>query len=138
MTPPITLPVTLAPGDLDLIADRVAAILAARAPVQPASAYIVVGEAARILGISPKTIQNYLSAGRLTRHGGPRRPLVARAEVEALAAGSEAVHRRNAPFRSRRPGVSPPAYSVRVRHEIRSGVNPMESDFANGEGGAFR
>jgi hypothetical protein len=40
--------------------------------------------AARLLGVVPKTVHNMLSAGRLQRHGIPRRPRASRKEIDAL------------------------------------------------------
>jgi transposase-like protein len=45
---------------------------------------VTVQRAADLVGVQPKTIRNWIAAGRLTRHGAPRRPLVLRAEVEQL------------------------------------------------------
>ena len=44
--------------------------------------FISVGRAADLLGVTPKTIRNWISSGRLGRYGAPRRPLVARSDVE--------------------------------------------------------
>jgi hypothetical protein len=46
--------------------------------------HLTVREAAGLAGVAPKTIQNWLSDGRLIRHGVPRRPLVDRVELENL------------------------------------------------------
>jgi excisionase family DNA binding protein len=46
--------------------------------------FLTVQEAARLAGVTPKTIHNWLSSGRLVRHGVPRRPLVDRKELEDL------------------------------------------------------
>lgn len=50
---------------------------------------ITVREAALRAGVSPKTVVNWLSAGRLTRHGVPRHPMVKRAELDELLAPRE-------------------------------------------------
>jgi len=46
--------------------------------------WLSVGEAARLAGVRPKTVHNWLSTRRLTRYGVPRRPLVDRRELEDL------------------------------------------------------
>jgi excisionase family DNA binding protein len=46
--------------------------------------FLTVQEAARLAGVAPKTVHNWLSDGRLVRHGVPRRPLVDRKELEDL------------------------------------------------------
>ena len=45
---------------------------------------VTVERAADLVGVSPKTIRNWIASGTLTRQGAPRRPLVLRAEVEQL------------------------------------------------------
>jgi excisionase family DNA binding protein len=47
---------------------------------------LTIAQAAELAGVTPKTISNWLSAGRLSRHGVARRPLVSRAQLEALLA----------------------------------------------------
>jgi excisionase family DNA binding protein len=79
----VSVTVVLTDDQLELIASRVAAILAA-APPTGGDPLVSVDEAARMLGVTRKTVANMLSDGRLTRHGASRRPLVARAEVEAM------------------------------------------------------
>ena len=44
--------------------------------------YVTVPRAAEMLGVSEKTVRNWLSAGRLQKFGAPRRRLVLRAEIE--------------------------------------------------------
>jgi len=46
--------------------------------------WLSVGEAARLAGVRPKTVHNWLSTRRLTRYGVPRRPLVDRRDLEDL------------------------------------------------------
>ena len=46
--------------------------------------FMTVQEAARLAGVTPKTVHNWLCEGRLVRHGVPRRPLVDREELEHL------------------------------------------------------
>jgi hypothetical protein len=43
-----------------------------------------VADAAKLAGLARKTIHNYLSEGRLTRHGLPGVPMVSRAELLGL------------------------------------------------------
>lgn len=109
--------VELSPGQVEQIATRVAAILADRsAPAPPPGAFVTVAEAAALLGVRPKTVANYLSSGRLTRHGGPRRPLVARAEVEAFASGGGRERpAEHTPRRRRRPRHAGPTFTDRAR-----------------------
>ncbi len=45
---------------------------------------MTVQEAVRRAGVTPKTVHNWLSEGRLVRPGVPRRPLVEREELEHL------------------------------------------------------
>lgn len=98
---------TLSPGQVDELARRVAEILAERAAPAPApAAFVTLAEAAALLGVSAKTVRNMMGEkdGRLSRHGAPRRPLVARVEVEALAAGAG---REKPTERVRRPDRPP-------------------------------
>jgi hypothetical protein len=68
-------------------AEMVLATLDARAEVRERP-YLTPAEAARVAGVSPRTIRAWFAAGRLRRHGGsPRRPLVERAELVALLDG---------------------------------------------------
>lgn len=79
----INLSVHLAGDQIELIARKVAEILATK--VLDAGELLPVSAAAEFLGVTPKTIRNMLSDGRLKRHGGPRRPLVARGDLDRLA-----------------------------------------------------
>lgn len=118
MTSALTLSVSLTDDDLDALAERVATILAARSmDAAPAGDHLAVPAAAALLGVSPKTVRNYLASGRLTRHGAPRRPLVARVEVEAMARGEA---RARPAERVRRPSRARPAertFTARARGE---------------------
>ena len=46
---------------------------------------VTVARAAELRGVSPKTIRNWLSSGRLTRHGDTRAPLVDRSELTSIS-----------------------------------------------------
>lgn len=87
----LTVEVTLTVEQLEVIAERVATILAERSEqvgyAEATCSFVSIAEAARLLGVTAKTVQNMVSDGRLSRHGGPRRPLASRSEVTALAAG---------------------------------------------------
>jgi hypothetical protein len=48
------------------------------------SPWLSVEEAAKLAGVSPKTVHNWLSARRLNRYGVPRRPGIDRGELDAL------------------------------------------------------
>lgn len=78
----------LADGQLEEIARRVADILREQSatPETPTDdrELLRVADAAKLSGLSPKTLYNYLSEGRLARHGQPRAPMVSRAELLAL------------------------------------------------------
>lgn len=109
------LTVRLDPADLETLAQRVAELLADRTPVAapgPAPDMLTVPQAAALLGVTPKTVTNYLSAGRLARGGVPKRPLVSREEVEALARGEA---RPRPAQRVRRPGPAGEAFTRRAR-----------------------
>jgi hypothetical protein len=85
----VPLTITLTDAQLDdlaeVLADRVAGILAARRGGD-ALELIDDREAAELAGVSPRTIANWRSRGRLTRFGIPGRPRVSRAEVLELMA----------------------------------------------------
>jgi hypothetical protein len=116
MSGDLTLAVTLAPEQLDALAERVADILAERqATAEVAGDYITPTVAAGMLGVSAKTIRNMVSDGRLTRHGAPRRPLVARDEVLALARGEGRQPRENVRRPSARPRRSARTFTARAR-----------------------
>lgn len=90
MAEPVVLRVELTPEQVETIADHVAGVLAARGASHPpggseVAPFIPVKEAARLLGLAPKTVYAMFSDGRLTRHGVSGRALASRAEVEALA-----------------------------------------------------
>jgi hypothetical protein len=74
---------TLTDGQIEELAQRVAEILADRAPSEP-SEQLTVAQAAALAGVSTKTVRNWMSAGRLVRHGAPRAPRVARDELLAV------------------------------------------------------
>jgi len=78
--------VTLTDAQLEAIAHRVAELLAEGRASEPAAELLTVSQAAELAGVTRKTIANWLSAGRLRRHGVARRPRVSRVEVEALLA----------------------------------------------------
>jgi len=84
----VNVTLTLDDAQLEVIARRVADILQARAggTPDPSPDLLTVARAAELAGVTPKTISNWLPAGRLTRHGVARRPLVSRAELERLLA----------------------------------------------------
>jgi excisionase family DNA binding protein len=70
------------------------------------SPWLSVDEAARMAGVSPKTVHNWLSARRLNRYGVPRRPLVDREELDALLRPVPEVAPRHQLRRSARRPVS--------------------------------
>ena len=82
----MSLTITLTDDQLDVVAKRVLELLKAdqRPPTDPD--LVSVDRAAELAGVAPKTIANWVSGGRLTRHGVPRKPLVSRAELLALLA----------------------------------------------------
>jgi len=84
----VDLTVILTDDQLEVIGHRVAEILRGDASQADAQAddrdLLRVADAARLAGLSPKTIANYLSEGRLTRYGQPRVPMVSRAELLAM------------------------------------------------------
>jgi excisionase family DNA binding protein len=82
----LDLTVTLTDDQLEAIAHRVAELLADRRASEPAPELLTVSQAAELAGVTRKTIANWLSAGRLRRHGVARRPWVSRVELEALLA----------------------------------------------------
>lgn len=94
--------VTLTDAQLEAIAHRVAELLSDRLASEPAPELLTVSQAAELAGVTRKTIANWLSAGRLRRHGVARRPWVSRVELEALLApqlpqGTEPSSRRGKP-----------------------------------------
>jgi hypothetical protein len=95
----VDLTVTLTDDQLEAIALRVAELLADREASEPVPELLTVSRTAELAGASVKTVRNWLSSGRLTRHGPPRHPIVARAELMALLAGPQ----RTAPHRARAP-----------------------------------
>lgn len=50
----------------------------------PSSPYLTLGEAADFARYKKRTIQRWLAAGKLTRHGHGRRPLIKRQELTDL------------------------------------------------------
>jgi excisionase family DNA binding protein len=77
----VNITMMLTDDQLDELAQRVAEILACR---EPEPDLLTLDQAASMAGVSPRTISNWISAGRLERHGVARKPLVARAELLAL------------------------------------------------------
>jgi Helix-turn-helix domain len=103
----VIITLTLADDQLEEIAQRVAEILAAREPTSPTPDLLTVAQAAEVAGVSPKTIANWLSGGRLTRCGAPRSPLVDRAELQAFL--DPEGRRQTRTVRRTRPGKPRPA-----------------------------
>lgn len=78
------------PVAAELPAETLAALreaLVVTTPAPAVSPYLTADEAADVLRCRRRRIYELCSDGRLTRHGEGRRLLVARAEVERLAAG---------------------------------------------------
>lgn len=91
----------------ELIDRRVEERLAELERQAPATPYLSVDEAAAFLRCSRQHIYDLRSSGRLTRHGDGTRALVARAELEQLAADSHRVAPgAGRPHRERTSGVS--------------------------------
>jgi excisionase family DNA binding protein len=74
----------LGPHELAPLADALDGARNSSRVSQELLPFMTVQEAARRAGVSPKTVHNWLSDGRLVRHGVPRRPLVEREELEQL------------------------------------------------------
>ena len=74
-------------GFVDQVADRVAAILAARHTTPAPPRWLTVEEAAAYIGAKPKRIYDLRSAGRLSRTGDGSRVLVNRQELDDLIVG---------------------------------------------------
>ena len=75
---------------VDLIAERVAAILAAKigdARAAPAKRWLTIDDAADYIGSTRKRIYDRRSAGRLSRTGDGSRVLVNRQELDDLIGG---------------------------------------------------
>jgi excisionase family DNA binding protein len=75
---------------VDLIAERVAAILAAKngdARPEPSKRWLTIDEAADYIGSTRKRIYDLRSAGRLSRTGDGSRVLVNRQELDDLVGG---------------------------------------------------
>ena len=75
---------------VDLIAERVAAILVAKngdARPEPAKRWLTIDEAADYIGSTRKRIYDLRSAGRLSRTGDGSRVLVNRQELDDLIGG---------------------------------------------------
>lgn len=75
---------------LEVIAVRVAELLADRAPAVDVSPYLSVAEAAELLRADRQRVYDLLSSGRLTRHKDGARVLVLRAELAAYLLSPEA------------------------------------------------
>ena len=75
---------------LEAIAERVAELLAERAPAANGSPYLSVAEAAELLRADPQRVYDLLSSGRLTRIKDGSRVLVCRAELDAYLLPPEA------------------------------------------------
>jgi excisionase family DNA binding protein len=87
---------------------RVAELSADRRAPEPAPELLTVAQAAELAGVSVKTVRSWLSNGRLTRHGPPRHPVVARSELLALLAGpprSRTLRRARTPKRGQPAGT---------------------------------
>jgi excisionase family DNA binding protein len=76
------------------------------------SPWLSVAEAAKVAGVTPKTVHNWLSARRLNRYGVPRRPLVDREELDALLRPVPAVVPRR---HIRRSAERPVSFSAQAR-----------------------
>lgn len=68
----------------ELIDQRVAEVLRAGANSEPEPEFLLVPDAARLAGLSPKTIYNYLTDGCLTRYGVRGAVLARRVELLEL------------------------------------------------------
>jgi hypothetical protein len=77
----VDLTVILTDEQVEAIALRVADLLADRLASERVPKLLTVAQAAELAGVSAKTIRNWISAGRLSRHGAPRAPRVARGEL---------------------------------------------------------
>lgn len=84
-----------------LIAQEIAAALAERDGCGPNSGFLTPAQAAEVAHVSPRTVQNWLSRGVLTRYGRPRLPLVSRAELMAFLAAPRPETPPAAPKRAR-------------------------------------
>jgi Helix-turn-helix domain len=85
----VNLTVTLTIDQLrGMIEQEVARAFAASGPAQGPPTedreLLRVSEAAALVGLSPKTLYNYRSEGRLTRHGLPGAAMVSRTELLGL------------------------------------------------------
>jgi excisionase family DNA binding protein len=81
--------VSLSDAELEPLLERLAPLLEHRTASPPAapSRFLTSEEAAQLLRSRRRRIYELVADGRLTRHGDGRRLLLARAEVERLAAG---------------------------------------------------
>jgi len=86
---PLTVTLELTGEQLDLLARRVAEIVAAHTPptAPPASAFLSVREASELLRASRQRIYDLLSDGRLTRHKDGSRVLIRRDEIDRYLRG---------------------------------------------------
>ena len=88
--------VTLTDAQLEAIAHRVAELLAAERPSEPAAEWLTVAEAAALARVTAKTIYRWRSEGRLTADGSTGRALIDRPELEALLAAGPKLQARTA------------------------------------------
>lgn len=82
MTGPLTIAIELTPDQLEVIAERVAEIVAERHQPPSAPDLLTVAEAAELMRCERKRVYRLLSDGRLPRVRDGGRVLVERAEVE--------------------------------------------------------
>jgi hypothetical protein len=112
----VDLTVTLTDAQLEAIAHRVAELLADQRPSESSPELLTVAQAAKLAGVSEKTVRNWLSTHRLTRHGAPRTPRVARGELLALINQQPVSDGRTArPRRPRRPQTGPGTFARMAR-----------------------
>jgi hypothetical protein len=101
----MNLTVTLTDDQMAALAHRVGELLRDQSPTQEAPTddreLLRVAEAPAVVGLSRKTIYNYLSDGRLTRYGQSRVPMVSRSQLLALIGRDVLEPGRQAPARRR-------------------------------------
>jgi excisionase family DNA binding protein len=102
----------LDPDQLSSLADALERSRTRGTVVVVDSPWLSVEEAAKLAGVSPKTVHNWLSARRLNRYGVPRRPRIDRGELEALL---RPVHEVGLRRELRRSARRPASFSAKAR-----------------------